>query len=85
MTDPWILTTDQLREEERWLKLSRTEQELESIRSDLLEGKIKRFDDPEYDGRATCYEDAIGCVLFWAVQDGKISEEEHSKLYEKFK
>ena len=38
MRDPWILTAAELREEERWLKLSRTEQELE-----IYVGNIKKF------------------------------------------
>ncbi len=77
-------TTAELVEEERIFKMSDTERELYYIRQDMLNDKVFRMDDERYDGKGTCYEDAIGCSLFWASERGKITEEEYDRLYKKY-
>lgn len=77
-------TAEELREEIRYSDMSETEKQLAAIRLDLLNGKVKRFDDPDYDNKYTCYEDAINCVLFWDEQRGKITVEERERLYKRY-
>ncbi len=73
-------TTAELKEERRISEMSDTEKELYFIRQDMLNGRIFRMLDERYDGKRTCYEDAIDCVLFWARERGEITEEEDKRL-----
>ena len=77
-------TASELAEEERWSRLSDTEKELELVRDDMLEGKIERYSENYVDNGSLCYEDTIDCILWHAVDDGKISEEEWKRLYMRF-
>ena len=83
--DKFIMpTAEELREEIRYSNMSETEKQLAAIKLDLLNGQVKRFDDPDYDNRYTCYEDAIGCVLFWDEENGKITAEERKVLEKRY-
>jgi len=82
--DNYLPTVDELREEQYIYSLSETERELYFLRRDLLDGKIFRMDDERYDPSRTCYENAIGCTLFWAVDRGIITSEESDRLYKKY-
>lgn len=84
MKDTWISTIQELKEEEYISSMSQTEKELYFLRQDLFNGKVKRYNAEGYDPNHTCYEDAVGCVLFWAREDGKISEGEYKQLSEKY-
>lgn len=75
---------DVLREEEYICGLSETEKELYFLRRDLLNGKVLRSTDERYDPSRTCYEDAVGCSLFWARESGRITAEEEERLYKKY-
>lgn len=72
-------TAAELEEERRFASLSETEKELQTLRLQMLEGKIPRYSDNI--GNRTCYEDAVGCTLFWAVESKKITQEESNRLY----
>lgn len=75
-------TVEELEEERNIASMSETEQELYYLYNQMLDGKIQRYS--ENTGNHTCYEDAVGCTLFWAVQGNKITEEESDRLYEKY-
>ena len=75
-------TAAELAEERRIADMSRTEQELHELRVQMLDGKLPRLSD--HIGGRTCYEDAVDCTLFWAVEGGEITQEESDRLYSKY-
>ena len=75
-------TAAELAEERRIADMSRTEQELYELRVQMLDGKLPRLSD--HIGGRTCYEDAVDCTLFWAVEGGEITQEESDRLYSKY-
>lgn len=77
-------SVSKLQEEAYISDLSETEKELYLIKLDMLNGKILRMDNEEYDLRHSSYEDVIGFVLFCAEESGKITEEESYRLYKKY-
>ena len=76
-------TAEQLKEEEWFCSLSKTEQQLVVLRSEMMDGKIPRYDESDSSPH-TCYEDVIGSTLFWARERGEITEEESDRLYKKY-
>ena len=75
-------TAAELVEERRIADMSKTERELHELRVQMLDGKVPRLSD-HISGR-TCYEDAVGCTLFWAVEWGEITQEESDRLYSQY-
>lgn len=71
--------------EEQISKMSGTEKEIYHLHEQLLEGRIKRDKDLSSEECDRSYEYALDCILFWAVEDGNITQEESNELYKKYK
>lgn len=75
-----MLTVSEIDEENRFYSLPRVMQELEILRTGMLDQKIPRIGDENPYNR-TFYEDAISCTLSNAIESGEISEDEYEAIY----
>ena len=67
-------SAEQIKKENYIASLSATERELYMLREQKLNGDISSAD----------YQDAIDCVLFWALENNEITEEDNEYLYKKY-
>ena len=75
-----MLTISEIDEENRFYNLPRVHQELEVLRTNMMEHKIPRIGDENPYNR-TFYEDAVSCTIFHAVERGELTEELGDELY----
>ena len=62
-------------DEARFFQMNPTERELYSLREDYYKKKMS----------GQVYDEAVDCSLFWAVESGRITEEESVRLYNRYR
>jgi len=78
--DGIMLTVAEIDAENRFYSLPRVQQELEVLRTNMMENEIPRIGDENPYNR-TFYEDAVACTISYAIESGEITEESGEELY----